>query len=532
MPDPKTMFEILKTQIDGLDAILAGGIRYPEGAATFAFITGGPGSGKTMLALELLTRAWLEGEDGSTCLYYSVEHSPINLHKKLSHDFDFYGTDAKITVLPQEVPTKLCLEAQTEKGTTRLVLTQANPAGLEPTSAGNTVVNVDWILAEIGNYRNAGAVTMACIDNVGLLLTDLDYFGKRAALLATRRALMSRRIHGIFVQEVTNPQDLRMPSPEEFSTDLLIELGFSTEYGSFKARTIEIAKARHQYYYRGQHHFSIASRGINRDIYLGARNERGPGVHIYPSVAAQLSIARDSQLGAPPARGSSVIDMGHPDILEGFLDNTGPTANSSTIILAEPGTRYTYLALRFLAAARKQDEVSLMVSTKEDIDALRRICSRNPPLAPTVLDEGDFPRDFRMLYLHPEFISAGKFTWDLMRLTEADRTSKPVTRIAFDNIHQLSTRFPLITDQGFMVPALLDMLRYRQVTPLFIDLIPPGAAEGAADFDPSGYITTFDNVFLLYLDEADGAHKPRIRILKSMGNEYTRRPIPIDYDKL
>ena len=59
------MFEFLKTGIDGLDAILGGGIRYPAESSAFVFATGGAGSGKTILALEMLTRAWLHGEDGT-----------------------------------------------------------------------------------------------------------------------------------------------------------------------------------------------------------------------------------------------------------------------------------------------------------------------------------------------------------------------------------------------------------------------------------------------------------------------------------
>lgn len=60
------MFAYLKTGIDGLDGILAGGIRYPDDSAAFACIAGGPGTGKTLLALEMITRAFLDGEDGST----------------------------------------------------------------------------------------------------------------------------------------------------------------------------------------------------------------------------------------------------------------------------------------------------------------------------------------------------------------------------------------------------------------------------------------------------------------------------------
>ena len=86
---PVVTFATLKTRIDGLDGILGGGIRYPDDSAVFACLAGGPGTGKTLLALEIVVRAWLEGEDGATFLYYSVEHSPEGIHKKLDSDFDW-----------------------------------------------------------------------------------------------------------------------------------------------------------------------------------------------------------------------------------------------------------------------------------------------------------------------------------------------------------------------------------------------------------------------------------------------------------
>jgi RecA/RadA recombinase len=529
------VFETLTTGIDGLDAILGGGIRFPKDTSAFVFLTGGPGSGKTLLALEMVARAWLDGEDGSTCLYYSVEQSPLSLAQKMASDFDWYGYANRCTIrqLEQEVPNKLCLEAESPRGRTRLVLTQANPALLDEAAAPGTVIDVAWILAEIGNYRLAGRVAMACIDNIGLLLNDLDYFSKRTTLITTRRTLMGSGIHGIFVQEDTERGSLKMPTAEEFSTDLLLRLDFLEESNGFKARSIEILKARHQYYYRGKHHYSIAGRDVQRDIYLGARNERGPGVHIYPSVAAQLSITRDRAGFHVPRRGDQVIDLGHPAFLAPFLSGTGPSARSSTVLLAEPGTRYTFLAVRYLAAATKRGERTLMVSTKEDRDALQRICAREASLREaTLLDPSRFRPEFRVLYLHPEFISAGKFTWDIIRMAEGGhsggRDEGPVTRIAFDNIYRLGDRFPLVREERFLVPALVDLLTYRGVTSFFVDLVPPGAAKGRADFDPAYYMTTFDNVFHLYLED-DEANTPRLRVLKSTANDFSRKPVGVDY---
>jgi len=525
-------FAVFKTGIDGLDAILGGGIRYPDDSAAFVCIAGGPGTGKTLLALELVARAFLDGADGTTYLYYSVEHSPEGLYKKIESDFDWFRKEGTVTPLPREVPTKLVLEGKTRKGTTRLLLTQARPAAMQQKTARGTTVDIEWILAEIKNHTVAGPVPLVVIDNVGLLLTDLEYFEKRSALLETRRQLLDSKIHGVFVMEDASPRDLRLPSAEEFSTDLMILLSFREEATDFKARALEILKARHQYYYRGVHHFSIAGRSVTRDIYLGARNERGPGIHIYPSVAAQLSITRDQAEFKVPRRGTEAIDMGHPDLNQAFLNATGPGLVSSTVLLAEPGTRATFLALRFLAAGLRRGERVLLVSTREDRDAIRRICQREAVLRECCLSaDGSFHPDFRVLYLHPEFIAPGKFTWDLIRLCEGGHgeSGRQVGRMAFDNLFRLQDRFPLIKEQKFLIAALLDMLRYRGITPLLIDMVPPGSSRGRSEFDPSPYLIGFDNVVHLFIEHGDGPARACFRILKSMGNDYVTDPVPIDW---
>jgi KaiC/GvpD/RAD55 family RecA-like ATPase len=526
-------FATLKTGIDGLDGILGGGIRYPDDAAAFLCIAGGPGTGKTLLALEMIVRAWLSAADGDTFLYYSVEHSPDSVQKKLASDFDWFRAGARITARPREVPGKLVLQAEVDGRTSQLVLTQARPASMQQKKARGTTVDVEWILAEIENHRMADPVRMVVIDNVGLLLTDLEYFEKRAALLETRRRLLESGIHGIFVMEEAHPRDLRLPSAEEFSTDLMIHLSFREEATEFKARAIEISKARHQYYYRGVHHFSIAGRGITRDVYLCARNERGPGIHIYPSVAAQLSMARDQAQFTVMPRGNEPIDIGHPDLNSAFLNDTGPALRSSTALLAEPGTRGTFLALRFLAAGLRKGERALFVSTREDRDAIRRICQREPVLRDVCLDaQGRFAPDFRVVYLHPEFIAPGKFTWDLVRLCKgghADGAPQPVVRFAFDNIYRLHDRFPLIVDQRFLIAALLDMLRYQGVTPFLVDMVPPGTSRGRPDFDPSHYLVGFDNVLHLFFEHEDAGPRPWFRVLKSVGNDYRPEPVALEW---
>jgi KaiC/GvpD/RAD55 family RecA-like ATPase len=523
-------FSTWKTRIDGLDGILGGGIRHPDDGAVFLCLAGGPGTGKTLLALEMVVRAWLADGSGATFLYYSVEHSPESLSKKLAADFDWFGIGDAVQAEPAEVPGRLELRNGPGHDASRLILIQARPAALQKHSARGTTVDIEWMLAEIENHARLATVAMVVVDNVGLLLTDLEYFEKRAALLETRRRLQDHRIHGVFVIEENGPRDLRLPSAEEFSTDLMVHLSFREEATEFKARAIEITKARHQYYYRGVHHFSIAGRGITRDVYLGARNERGPGLHIYPSVAAQLSMARDQAQFTVPPRGDEVISLGHPALDQAFANQTGPALRSSTVLLAEPGCRGTLLALRFLAAGLAKGERALFVSTREDRDAIRRICRREPSLRGVLVDDsGHFVPEFRVVYLHPEFISPGKFTWDLIRLCQGGHAAgapRPVGRLAFDNIYRLRDRFPLIGEQRFLIAAMLDMLRYQGVTPLFVDMVPPGAGSG---FDPSPYLVGFDTVLHTYFRAGEGGEQACFKVLKSVGNDYVQEPLPIDF---
>lgn len=524
------MFEILPTGIDGLDALLGGGIRYPEDSAAFVFLTGETGTGKTLLGLELLVRAWWrDDEGGRTFLFYSVEQSPRDLQKKLDFDFGgYFGAPRAVRALDQENPHKLVLETDAPSGgVNRLVLTQANP------SQTNTGFRIDigWIQAEIGNYERVDPVAMVCIDNVGLLLTGLDYLQKRAALLQTRHELMRHRIHGIFIQEESPPVDGRFPSAEELSTDVLIRLSFE-EANGFKARQIEILKARHQYYYRGSHHFSIAGRGVVRDLYLGARGERGPGTHIYPSVPAQLSIARDQSEFRVPPRGEEPIPFCTPEITAAFEEGSGPTRLSSTIVLAEPGTRYTRLSLRFLAEGLKAGETGVLVSTKEDRNAVERICRRRRGLEPLLSkDHRSLNPRFRLLYLHPEFLSPGKFVSDILHMVDEGQDSDggaKATRLAFDNIYKLHGRFPLLEGEDFLVPALVDLLRYKEVTSFFVDLVPRSQRPGELSIEPAFYLSSFDNVIHLFLAEVDGEYRTHARILKSIGNDFRRNIFPVE----
>jgi hypothetical protein len=45
-----------------------------------------------------------------------------------------------------------------------------------------------------------------------------------------------------------------------------------------------------------------------------------------------------------------------------------------------------------------------------------------------------------------------------------------------------------------LISAMVDLMRYQEVTPMFVDMVPPGASRGRAHFDPSRYLVAFDKV--------------------------------------
>jgi len=76
-PQAKSLPKV-PTHIKGLDEILNGGL--PQGRT--ALVSGEPGSGKTVLGLEILYRAAMNGEPG---ILLSFEESPQALRQNAAH---------------------------------------------------------------------------------------------------------------------------------------------------------------------------------------------------------------------------------------------------------------------------------------------------------------------------------------------------------------------------------------------------------------------------------------------------------------
>jgi len=469
-------YDRLPTDIDGLDLLLDGGLRFPRGGSVFMVILGGPGSGKTHVALEIATRtlARIEGNGGSH-VYYSLDQSPAELHDKLREDFGFFqipGEWGRI-VGSLENPDHSALvqsfrPARAASDEHYLVLASLREQPKDLVSRSSALF--ERLDADLSALTRAAAPVgtslkprLVAIDNISVSSRD-DGGTVRSALHQIRDHLAARNLHGVFVIETPGGSgDLATFTAAEYAADVILQLGYHAFGDQFKERSIEITKARHQFYYRGTHHFSIVGRNEGR--LRGARGQRPPGIHVYPSVPTLLShlAYRD---GATPAPASSVPF--------GLADLFVPAGSVSGLVgLPRRVTTAHWLALRFLLAEAGD---GLLVSFRESEADLRAIARRWFPAAEA--------ERLHVLSFAPEYLSTGKFLKDVHDGVEALRAQgRQVRRAALWGLGHLRWAFPLLYDARMLLPWMAAFFRQERITSLFVEAAKPANGGGPATPD-------------------------------------------------
>jgi KaiC/GvpD/RAD55 family RecA-like ATPase len=518
-------YDRLPTDIDGLDLLLDGGLRHPHAGSVFMVILGGPGSGKTHLALEIAVRSLARlGGHGGSHVFYSLDQGPAELHAKLREDFGFFqvpGEWGRIVGSIEDRDHSALVQSFRPGGDlTRehyLVLAsmREQPQNLV-THGGALFERLDAdlsaltrIAAPIGTNLKPRLVA---IDNISVSSLG-DGGAVRSALHQIRDHLAERNLHGVFVIETPGGAEAAAFTAAEYAADVIVELGYHVFGDQFKERSIEIAKARHQFYYRGTHHFSIVGRNEGR--LRGARGQRPPGIHVYPSVPTLLSYLsyRDGSKVPPPAVG----------VPFGLADLTIP-AGSVCGVMGQPRRASTahWLALRFLLA---EPGAGLLISFRETEPELRAVASRW--LTPAELSR------LHVLSFAPEYLSTGKFLKDVLDEVEGLRArGNDVRRAALWGLGHLRWAFPLLYDARMLLPWMAAFFRQEQITSLFLEAVrnavgqPPLRHESFASGE-SAVATTVDHLLEIVEREDGGTELALIRSLSARtAKGGTRIPIP------
>ena len=302
----------LPTHIPGLDRVLRGGL--PEGRMTT--LTGGPGSGKTMLALEILYRSVASGKAG---ILVSFEESDALIRgNALSMGWDLAALEAagRLAVVHPHIDYKVLKSGE---------------------------FNIEALVAVLaGKAQELGACCIV-IDALDMLLRFFEApHRQHDEFLRLYEWLQNRKMTAILTVKLEQSfQVVKKYDFLDYLADCLIYLDQRVS-GQIMTRRMRIIKYRGSGYSSNEHPFIITSKGsILMPVTATALNHKALGAPV-PAGLGRL----DRILGGGYRQGSSVLI-------------SGPTGSGKT----------SFASLFAQSACRRGDRVQY-VSFEESPDTL------------------------------------------------------------------------------------------------------------------------------------------------------------------
>lgn len=330
----------ISTGIRGLDTILHGGL--PRGH-TILF-SGGPGTGKTVLAMEFLCRCAGAGEPG---LFVSFEEPVEDLRansRSIGLDTGPLEAADKLKVLHFQIPHQAVLSGE---------------------------FNIQGLLALIGGHCRSLGVTTIVLDAVDMLLRVFRHPEKEREQMYVLNDWLRRHSLTSIVTVKSMEEEKQAYSFLDFMADCIISLDQRTDE-QVRTRRLKVVKYRGSGFLSNEHPYVISSSGTVLLPVSGVTLE-------YPAGDRRIST------------GNEVFDR----ITEG-----GFFQGASILVAGPSGSGKTTLASTFARAAGSRNEKTLYVSFEEsrsvllarvksvgidleqDVDAGRlKICSLLPETA-------------------------------------------------------------------------------------------------------------------------------------------------------
>jgi circadian clock protein KaiC len=448
--------ELLPTGIAGLDEILNGGLV----AGNSYVLKGFPGSGKTTLGIQYVHAGAVEhGEPG---LILTFEERPERLFRdalSLGYDLQRLQREGLVQVV-----------SSSPSAVRSMLLDSNSPLSTALEQRGVRRVMVDSLTAFRKVYR--------------------DEWELRDAVMQLISSLMARSVTPLLIREVhgaaASAVDL---SFEDYLSDAVISLAYSTARERHRSRTIEVVKTRSHPHIGGRHSMRIGPRGVE----------------VFPSCQA-----RTSAPAAAPERPRKVPTgvAGLDAMLEGGL-----LAGSSTMLAGSSGTGKTTLGLQFLARGLSRGERGLFITLQEPpamlLHEAQSVGLRLQPLQEQGL--------LGILHASPVGLDVDEL---LFRLREECRRQPPA-RIVLDS---LSDVISVVQDEGYLRDVI------DSATGLFFEigattLMSYEVPELFGNFSLSHQRLSglIDNVIFLRYVEMESELKRAISVLKVRGSNHDKR---------
>ncbi len=458
-PEPKTSgpgrLEKVPTGIQGLDEITCGGL--PRGRTTL--VCGGPGCGKTLMALEFLVHGATQfGEPG---VFIAFEETARELATN--------GASLGFDLVALEADRKLAIDYVRIE---RSEIEESGEYALE-----GLFIRIGFAIDSIGAKRIA-------IDTLEVLFAGLPNPGiLRAELRRLFRWLKEKGVTAIVTAERGN-DGLTRHGLEEYISDCVITLDQRVS-DQITTRRLRVVK------YRGSAH--------DTDEVPFLIDERG------------LSVLPISSLGLDHQAPTSRISSGIPD-LDTMLGGGGFFRGSAVLVSGGAGTGKTSVAASFARQACSEGKRCLFCTSEESSSqVVRNMRSIGIDLAP--LMEQD------LLRFHASRPSAGGLEVHLARMHRLVADFEPEV-VVIDPITNLLT-VGTASELRSMLTRMMDLFKARQITTLLTSLT--SATLPSPETSDVSISSLADTWILVREIESDGERNRKFYILKSRGMAHSNQ---------
>ena len=413
------------TGIQGLDQIVNGGL--PKGRTTL--ICGGPGCGKTLLAVEFLIRGAEEfGEPG---VFMAFEETQEDLSKNVAS----LGIDLQDLIDRQKIFVDYVY---------------LEPSEIEVTGE----YDLEGLFIRLGSAIDAIGAKRVVLDTIESIFSGFGNEGiLRAEVRRLFRWLKEKGVTAIVTGE-RGEKSLTRFGLEEYVSDCVILLENRT-VNKIANRILQVVK------YRGSAH----------------------GTDEYPFLIGNegLWVEPISYVGLNYPVSSQRIPTGIP-ALDNMLGGKGFFRGSSVLISGSAGTGKTSLAASFVDAACRRGERSLFFAFEESTaQILRNLRSIGLDLQGWV-DQG-------LLQFHAARPSLYGIEMHLLTLRKTIEEYRPMV-VVIDPLNNLTSVGSSLEVKS-MLTRLIDFLKMKQVTAIFTSLTNGSDTEISAEVGISSLMDTW-----------------------------------------